>query len=56
VSKDLLYEARYYGQTSSARLYTGSGKKPGFTKKPTVDEQLKERPATETSELPDEQK
>ncbi|MBV8099151.1 MAG: hypothetical protein JOZ31_08335 [Verrucomicrobia bacterium] len=45
--KDLLYEARYYGQTSSARLYTGSGKKPGFTKKPTVDEQLKEKPPTD---------
>ena len=35
-AKDL----RYYGQTTSARLYTGSGRKPGFTKKPTVDEQL----------------
>jgi hypothetical protein len=50
VSKDLLYEARYYGQTSSAKLYTGSGKKPGFTKKPTVDEQLNEKRGTETSE------
>jgi hypothetical protein len=45
--KDLLYEARYYGRTSSARLYTGSGKKSGFTKKPTVEEQLNENPATE---------
>jgi hypothetical protein len=53
--KDLLYEARYYGQTSSARLYTGSGKKSGFTKKPTVDQQLKEKPATETSESSSEQ-
>jgi hypothetical protein len=53
--KNMLYEARYYGQTSSARLYTGSGKKPGFTKKPTVDEQLNEKPATETSESSDEQ-
>jgi hypothetical protein len=24
--KNMRYEARYYGQTSSARLYTGSGK------------------------------
>jgi hypothetical protein len=48
--KNMRYEARYYGQTSSVRLYTGSGKKPGFTKKPTVDEQLNEKPATETSE------
>jgi hypothetical protein len=53
--KNMLYEARYYGQTSSARLYTGSGKKPGFTKKPTVDEQLNEKPASETSESSDEQ-
>jgi hypothetical protein len=48
--KNMRYEARYYGQTSSARLYTGSGKKPGFTKKPTVDEQLNEKPDDETSE------
>jgi hypothetical protein len=54
-AKDLLYEARYYAQTSSARLYTGSGKKPGFTKKPTVDEQLNEKPSTETPKSPDEQ-
>jgi Ca-activated chloride channel family protein len=53
--KNMLYEARYYGQTSSARLYTGSGKKPGFTKKPTVDEQLNEKPATDTSESSGEQ-
>jgi hypothetical protein len=53
--KSMLYEARYCGQTSSARLYTGSGKKPGFTKKPTVDEQLNEKPATETSESSGEQ-
>jgi hypothetical protein len=30
------------------RLYTGSGKKPAFPKKPTVDEQLNEKPASET--------
>jgi Ca-activated chloride channel family protein len=53
--KNMLYEARYYGQTSSARLYTGSGKKSGFTKKPTVDEQLNEKPATETPKSSDEQ-
>ena len=53
--KDMLYEARYYGRTSSARLYTGSGKKPGFTKKPTVDEQLNEKPATGKPESSDEQ-
>jgi hypothetical protein len=45
--KNMRYEARYYGQTSSARLYTGSRKKSEFTKKPTVDEQLNENPATE---------
>jgi hypothetical protein len=48
-------EARYYGQTSSARLYTGSGKKSGFTKKPTVDEQLNEKPANETTRSSDEE-
>jgi hypothetical protein len=48
--KNMRYEARYYGQTSSARLYTGSGKKPGFTKKPTVEEQMNEKPPTETPE------
>ena len=53
--KEMLYEARYYGQTSSARLYTGSGKKSEFTKKPTVDEQLNAKPDTETSESSDEQ-
>jgi Ca-activated chloride channel homolog len=53
--KDLLYEARYYGRTSSARLYTGSGKKSKFTKKPAADEQLNEKPATEISESSDEQ-
>lgn len=42
--KNLRYEARYHGQTSSARLYTGSGKKSGFTKKPTVGDQLNEKP------------
>lgn len=51
----MLYEASYYGQTSSARPYTGSGKKPGLTKKPTVDEQLNAKPDTETSESSDEQ-
>jgi hypothetical protein len=53
--KNMRYEARYYGQTSSARLYTGSGKKPGFTKKPTVDEQLNEKPPTEAPKSSDEQ-
>src|SRR5258707_1351629 len=48
--KSMLYEARYYGQTSSARLYTGSRKKSEFTKKPTVDEQLNEKPSTEKPE------
>jgi hypothetical protein len=48
--KNMRYEARYYGQTSSARLYTGSRQKSGFTKKPTVDEQLNEKPATEKPE------
>jgi hypothetical protein len=46
--KNMLYEARYYAQTSSARLYTGSRQKSEFSKKPIVDEQLKEKPATET--------
>jgi hypothetical protein len=49
--KNMRYEARYYGQTSSARLYTGSRQKSEFTKKPTVDEQLNEKPPTERSEL-----
>jgi len=53
--KDLLYEARYYGRTSSARLYTGSGRKSKFTKKPTADEQLKEKPATEQPQSSGEQ-
>jgi hypothetical protein len=44
--KNMLYEARYYGQTSSARLYTGSHKKSGFTKKPTAEEQLNEKQLT----------
>jgi hypothetical protein len=48
--KNMLYEARYYGQTSSARLYTGSRQKSEFTKKRTVDEQLSEKPATESPE------
>ena len=42
----MLYEARYYGQTSSARLYTGSHKISGFTKKPTAEEQLNEKQLT----------
>jgi Ca-activated chloride channel homolog len=53
--KNMRYEARYYGQTSSARLYTGSRQKSEFTKKPTVDEQLNEKPATETPKSSDEQ-
>jgi hypothetical protein len=48
--KNMRYEARYYGRTSSARLYTGSRQKSGFTEKKSVDEQLKEKPETETSE------
>jgi Ca-activated chloride channel homolog len=54
-SKDLLYEARYYGQTSSARLYTGSGKKSKFTEKQSVDEQLNEKSGAETPKPSDEQ-
>jgi hypothetical protein len=53
--KSLRYEARYYGQTSSARLYTGSREKSGFTKKPTVDEQLNEKPSTRKPESSGEQ-
>jgi Ca-activated chloride channel homolog len=53
--KNMRYEARYYGQTSSARLYTGSGKKPGFTKKPSVDEKLNEKPANEPTRSSDEE-
>lgn len=53
--KNMRYEARYYGQTSSARLYTGSRQKSEFTKKPTVDEQLNEKPSTDTSKLSSEQ-
>jgi hypothetical protein len=49
------YEARYYGQTSSARLYTGSRQKSEFTKKPTVDEQLNEKPSTDLSKSSGEQ-
>ena len=48
--KNMRYEARYYGQTSSARLYTGSRQKSEFTKKPTAEEQLNEKPATEKPE------
>jgi Ca-activated chloride channel homolog len=48
--KNMRYEARFYGQTSSARLYTGSRQKSEFTKKPTVDEQLNEKPSTERPE------
>ncbi len=54
--KNMLYEARYYGQTSSARLYTGSRQKSEFTKKQSVDEQLNEKPATEGLESSDEEK
>jgi Ca-activated chloride channel family protein len=46
--KSMRYEARYYGQTSSVRLYTGSREKSGFTKKQSVDEQLNKKPANET--------
>jgi Ca-activated chloride channel homolog len=48
--KNMLYEARYYGQTSSARLYTGWRKKSKFSKKPTIDEQSNEKPSTEGTE------
>jgi hypothetical protein len=54
--KELLYEVRYYGQTSGTRLYTGSREKSAFTKKQSVEEQLNEKPATETSESSDEQR
>jgi hypothetical protein len=40
----MLYEARYYGQTSSARLYTGSRQKSEFTKKPTVVDEFEYDP------------
>ena len=53
--KNMRYEARYYGQTSSARLYTGSRQKSEFTKKPTVDEQLNEKPSTDILKPSDEQ-
>ena len=53
--KNMRYEARYYGQTSSARLYTGSRQKSEFTKKPTVDEQLNEKPSTDLSKSSGEQ-
>jgi Ca-activated chloride channel homolog len=53
--KNMRYEARYYGQTSSARLYTGSRQKSGFNKKPTVEEQLNEKSATEKPESSGEQ-
>jgi len=53
--KSMLYEARYYGQTSSARLYTGSRQKSEFTKKQTVEEQLNEKPSTERPKSSDEQ-
>jgi hypothetical protein len=53
--KNMRYEARYYGQTSSARLYTGSRQKSEFTKKPTVEEQLTEKPADETTRSSGEQ-
>jgi hypothetical protein len=36
-------------------MLPGSGKKSGFTKKPTVDEQLNEKPASETPKSSDEQ-
>jgi hypothetical protein len=37
------------------RLYTGSGKKPGFTKKPIVDEQVNEKASPEKPESSGEQ-
>jgi uncharacterized protein YegL len=48
--KNMRYEARYYGQTSSARLYTGSRQKSEFSKKPPVDDQLNEKRSTEKPE------
>jgi hypothetical protein len=53
--KNMRYEARYYGQTSSARLYTGSRQKSEFSKKPTAQEQLNEKPSTGQSKSADEQ-
>ena len=53
--KSMRYEARYFGQTSSARLYTGPREKSAFTKKPTADEQLNEKPSTESPESSGEQ-
>jgi len=53
--KNMRYEARYYGQTSSARLYTGSRQKSEFSKKPTVEEQLTEKPSTDLSNSSGEQ-
>jgi Ca-activated chloride channel family protein len=53
--KSMRYEARYYGQTSSARLYTGFREKSAFTKKQSVDEQLNEKPATDRPESTGEQ-
>jgi hypothetical protein len=54
--KSMLYEARYYGQTSSARLYTGPRQKSEFTKKQTVEEQLNEKPSTDISKSSGEQR
>jgi Ca-activated chloride channel homolog len=53
--KSMLYEARYYGQTSSARLYTGSRQKSEFTKKPTFEEQMNDKSETESPESSGEQ-
>jgi hypothetical protein len=53
--KNMRYDARYYGQTSSARLYTGLRQKSEFSKKPTVDEQLNQKPSTEKPESSGEQ-
>jgi hypothetical protein len=53
--KNMLHDARYYGQTSSARLYTGSRQKSEFSKKPTVDEQLNEKPSSDISKSSGEQ-
>src|SRR5258708_27089690 len=53
--KNMRYEARHHGRTSSASLYTGSRKKSEFSKKQSVDEQLNEKPATESPESSGEQ-
>ena len=40
--KDLVYESRYYGRTSSHTLYTGSRKKSKLGRKPSAQDQCQE--------------